>query len=57
MEKEENQNNTSVDQNQDATKENGKPEENLVEENKQDKDQEPQEEIKEHTNQENSYSL
>ena len=34
MEKEENQNNTSADQNQDTVKENVKSEENLGEENK-----------------------
>ena len=51
MEKEENQNSTSADQNQDAMKEkeNEKPEENLVEENKQETEQEPKEEIKEPT--------
>ena len=51
MEKEENQNSTSVDQKQDTIKEkeNEKPEENLVEENKQEIDQEPKEEIKEPT--------
>ena len=43
MEKEENQNSTSTDQKQDTMeeKENEKPEENLVEENKQETDQEP----------------
>ena len=45
MEKEENQNSDSADQNQGAVKENDKPEENLVEENKQETDQEPKEEI------------
>ena len=49
MEKEENQNNTSVNQNQDAIKENEKHEENLVEENKQDTDQEPKKEVREQT--------
>ena len=51
MEKEENQNSTSVDQKQDTLreKENEKPEENLVEENKQETNQEPKEEIKEPT--------
>ena len=51
MEKEENQNNTQTDQNQNLMKENEneKPEENLVEENKQETDQEPKEEIKEPT--------
>ena len=46
MEKEENQNSTSADQNQDTVNETEKPEENLVEENKQETDQEPKEEIK-----------
>ena len=49
MEKEENQNSTSADQNQDALKENEKSPENLVEENKQETDAEPKEEIKELT--------
>ena len=49
MEKEENQNNTSANQNQDAIKENDNPEENLVKENKQETDLEPKEEIKEPT--------
>ena len=49
MEKEENQNSTSTDQNQNNVKENEKPEENLAEENKQERDQEPKEEIKEPT--------
>ena len=49
MEKEENQNSTSTDQNQDTAKETEKPEENLVEENKQETDQEPEEKIKEPT--------
>ena len=52
MEKEENQNNTSVDQNHDTVKENDKPDENLAEESKQEIEQEPQEpkeEIKELT--------
>ena len=42
MEKEENQNNTSADQKQNTMneKENEKPEENLVKENKQETDQE-----------------
>ena len=35
MEKEENQNSTSTDQNQDSVKETDKPEENLAKENKQ----------------------
>ena len=41
MEKEENQNSTSADQNQDGIKENEKPEENVVKENKQETHQEP----------------
>ena len=49
MEKEENQNSTSVDQSQDAVNETEKPEENLTKENKQETDQEPKEEIKEQT--------
>ncbi len=49
MEKEENQNNTSSDQNQDILKETDKPEENSPKENKQEIDQEPKEEIKEPT--------
>ena len=49
MEKEENQNSTSADQNQETVKETKKPEENLVEENKEETDQEPKEEIKELT--------
>ena len=52
MEKEENQNSTSADQNQDTIKENEKSEENLAEENKQERDQETKEEIKEPTPQE-----
>ncbi len=52
MEKEENQNSYSADQNQDTIKENEKPEENLAEENKQETDKEPKEEIKEPTPQE-----
>ncbi len=43
MEKEENQNSTSADQNQDTVNEIKKSEENLVEENKQETDQEPKE--------------
>ena len=39
MEKEENFQNTSTDQNQDTAKETTKPEENLSEENKQEKEQ------------------
>ena len=49
MEKEENQNSNSVDQNQDTVKENEKSEENLVEKNKQETDQKLKEEIKEPT--------
>ena len=49
MEKEENQNNTSVDKNQDTVNESVKSEENQAEENKQKTDQEPKEEIKEPT--------
>ena len=49
MEKEENQNNTSADQNQDTVKENDKPQENLAEENKQEIEQEAKKEIKEPT--------
>merc|ERR1712196_233666 len=48
MEKEENQNSNSTDQNQDTVKETEKPEENLAEENQQ-TNQEPKEEIKEPT--------
>ena len=47
MEKEENQNTTSTDQNKDTVKENEKPEENLAEENKQEIKQEAKEEAKE----------
>ena len=49
MEKEENQNNTSIDQNQDKVKETEKPDENLDIENKQKTEQEAKEEIKEPT--------
>ena len=49
MEKEENQNSTSVDRNQDTVNETEKPEENLDEENKQVTDQEPKEKIKKPT--------
>ena len=49
MEKEENQNSSSADQNQDIVKETKKPEENLVEENGQETEQEATEEIKEPT--------
>ena len=41
MEKEENQNSTSVDQNQNAVNETEKPEQNLAEDNKQQTEQEP----------------
>ena len=43
MEKEENQNKTSIDQNQDKVKETGKPDEKLDAENKQETDKEPKE--------------
>ena len=49
MEKEENQNSTSADQNQDRIKETEKPEENLTKEDIQKSSQEPKEEIKEPT--------
>ena len=49
MEKEENQNSTSADQNQDTVSENDKPQENLAEENKQEIEHEAKEEIKETT--------
>ena len=49
MEKEENQNSTSVDQNHDKIKETEQPEENLTEKNKQETEQKPKEEIKEKT--------
>ena len=49
MEKEENQNSISADQNQDTVKENEKSEEKLAEENKQETEQESKEEIKELT--------
>ena len=51
MEKEENQNSTSADQNQGTVKETEKPEESIAEENKQEQeiDKEPKEEIKEPT--------
>ncbi len=49
MEKEENQNNLSKDQNKDTIKETEKPKENLDEENKRETQQEPKEEIKELT--------
>jgi len=49
MEKEENQNNTSLDQNQDKIKETEQPKENLTEKNKQETEQKPKEEIKEKT--------
>jgi len=49
MEKEENQNNASAEQNQDKVKETEKPGENLAEENNWEIDQEPKEVIKEPT--------
>ena len=49
MEKEENQNNTSTDQNQNIEKETEKPEENLAEESKQETDQENKKDVKEST--------
>ena len=49
MEKEENQNTPSTDQNQDTVKEKEKREKILAEENNQETDQEPKEEIKEPT--------
>ena len=49
MEKEENQNSTSVNQNQDTQEETEKPEENLTKENTKETSQEPNEEIKELT--------
>ena len=49
MEKEENQNSTSTDQNQDTINETEKPEENSAEENKQETKQEPKKENKEPT--------
>ena len=49
MEKEENQNSISADQNQDTLKENEKSEEKLAEENNPETGQEPKEEIKEPT--------
>ena len=49
MEKEENQNNTSIDQNQGTVKETEKPDEKLDTENKQETEQEPKEETKEPT--------
>ena len=49
MEKEENQNSTSVDQNQDTVNETEKPEENLAEENKQETDRKTKEEVKDQT--------
>ena len=52
MEKEENQNSTSADQNQETVNETEKPEENLVKENKQETGQEPKEKVKEPTTEE-----
>ena len=49
MEKEKNQNNTSVDKKQETVEEIKQPEGNLAEENKKETDQEPKEEIKELT--------
>ncbi len=49
MEKEENQNNLSENQDKDTVKKTEKPEENLEEENKQETQQEPKEKIKEPT--------
>ncbi len=49
MEKEENQDNSPVEQNQEATKEAGKPDEKLDAENKHETDQELKEDIKEPT--------
>ena len=49
MEKEENQNSTSSDQNQDIPKETEKPQDSLAEENNQETIPEPKEEIKELT--------
>ena len=49
MEKEENQNSTSAEQNQDTVNQAEKPEENLTEENKKETDQKPKEEFKEPT--------
>jgi molecular chaperone GrpE len=52
MEKEENQNKTSIDQNQDKVKETGKPDEKLDAENKQETDKEPKEKTIEPTTEE-----
>ena len=52
MEKEENKNNPSRDQNQDTARETEKPEENLAEENKQETKEEPTEVIKGETKEE-----
>ena len=52
MEKEENQNNTSIDENQDKVKETGKPDEKLDAENKQETDKEPKEKTIEPTTEE-----
>ena len=57
MEKEENQNNTSIDQNQDTIKETEKLDENLDIENKQKTEQEAKEEIKEPTPEEKILDL
>ena len=57
MEKEKNQNNTSVDKKQETVEEIKQPEENLAEENKKETDQEPKEEIKELTPEEKNAEL
>ena len=57
MEKEENQNNTSADQNQDRVKDTEKPEEDFAKENKKETDQESNEEIKEPTPEEKIVEL
>ena len=49
MEKEENQNSTTVDQNQKTIEKAEKPEASIVEENKQETDQQPKEDVKEPT--------
>ncbi|MDC3041808.1 nucleotide exchange factor GrpE [Candidatus Pelagibacter sp.] len=49
MEKEENQNSTSANQNKDTVKDTDKPKDNLAEENELETDQKPKEEIKEPT--------
>ena len=57
MEKEENQNNASTEQNQDTVNETEKPEANLAKENKQETEQETKEEIKEQTPEEKIIEL